>query len=241
MVPLASIEGKTGFRTIYSFAEDAAEVIKAQGASRGMARFPVYADKVVWDFDQGESGVKDAIAWAKELDLPYALFSSGSKGFHFEVPHTPIFDVNVPYTHKCLVEKVGIPTDPSLYHAARLFRLEGTIHEKTGKPKVLVERHDGGSILELSIKTPEPTRFSISQIDDEDVSKFLFQEISNRIGNSPGCGRRHVWAWGMARDAYRTGLSYEATLELLKMVNSTWGTDAKDDAYIENACSQGWE
>jgi len=230
-----------GFSTVYAFSEEHAAEIRSSGSSKGLSRFPVFSDRVIFDFDDGWNSASKLVSWLTERDLGYDLYESGGKGFHVLTAHNPIYDVNLPFTHRTFAQSIGVSCDTTLFQHGRLLRNPGTIHEKTGKPKVLVEQHEGGSILELSIKTPEPTRFSISQIDDEDVSKFFFSEIGNRIGNSPGAGRRHTFFWGLARDAFRTGLSFDATLEILLMLNATWGEDAKDTEYVTRAAEQGWE
>ena len=240
MLPLEEIEGKTGFATMYAFDEEAAKAIRAQGSSKGLGRFPVYADKMWWDLDDGDTHLKALTDKLSDMGLGYEVWSSGSKGYHLGLSHTPIFDVNVPYTHRMFAEYVGVPCDPTLYQTARLFRLPGTVHEKTGRPKELVEAVEGDSILEMTVRQPSETRFKISDVEDAELLPFFLDSLSSHFNRSPGHGKRHTMFWGWAKDAGRAGLSYETTLELLLTINASWATDSKDPEYVENACSQGW-
>jgi hypothetical protein len=241
MLPAEEVAKKQGFCSIYAFQEDAAKEIIAQGNSKGLGRFPVWADKVVFDLDNGEEGLQELTAWCQERKLGYRIFSSGSKGFHLEVPHIPVLSRSLPYTHRLLAESTGVPCDPTLYQSGRLYRLEGTLHEKTGKPKQLVEEVEGENLLEIATREPPESRFKIRDVEDSELLPFFLNSVSNLINNSPGPGRRHCTLWGMAKDAGRCGLSYETTLELLLTANASWGSDSKDVDYVENACLQGWD
>ena len=241
MLPVDEVAKKHGFCSIYAFEEDAAKEIIAQGNSKGLGRFPVWADKIVLDLDNGEEGLQELTAWCQERELGYRVFSSGSKGFHLEVPHIPVLDKNLPYTHRLLAESTGVPCDPTLYQSGRLYRLEGTIHEKTGKSKQLVEEVEGENLLEIAIREPPESRFKIRDVEDSELLPFFLSAVANSIGSSPGVGRRHTFLWGMAKDAGRCGLSYETTLELLLTANASWGSDSKDVDYVINAVDQGWD
>lgn len=229
-----------GFHTVYRFSEEAAEEIRKQGNSRGFSRFPVFADSVWFDFDDDRNEIKHLISVLDQHKLGYTVYTTGNRGFHVSVPHTPLFDVTVPYTHKKLVEDLGVTCDPTLYQHSRLLRTIGTVHEKTGKPKQVIDHVDGEAILEISLRSPEESRFKICEVADEELLPFLLSSLARLYGNSPGEGRRHTTCWGLARDAARCGLSFETTLELLLTMNASWRKDSKDVDYIRNACEQGW-
>lgn len=230
-----------GFSTVYAFSEEHADIIRSSGASKGMNKYPVYADCITFDLDNGDKFLKPLIGWFTEKGLGYRLYDSGNKGYHFCVPHTPIYNIDLPYTHRMLAEATGVEYDPTLYQAGRLLRNIGTIHEKSGRPKQIIEQVEGESILEITLRHPPESRFKISEVEDEELLPFFLNAVSNLYGNSPGCGKRHTIAWGLARDASRCGLSYETTLELLLTINASWGSDSKEPEYIAEAVSQGWD
>ena len=241
MLPAEEVAKKQGFCSIYAFEENAAKEIIAQGNSKGLGRFPVWADKIVFDLDNGEEGLQELTAWCQERSLGYRVYESGSKGYHCEIDHIPVLSRHLPYTHKILADSTGVPCDPTLYQTARLYRLPGTIHEKTGKPKQLVECVDGDAILEIGVRQPIERKFNIRDVEDAELLPFFLNAVSNLIGNSPGRGFRHTRLWQLAKDAGRCGLSYETTLELLLTCATSWDTDSVDASYCENACLQGWD
>jgi hypothetical protein len=241
MLPANEVAKKQGFCSIYAFQEDAAKEIIAQGNSKGLGRFPVWSDKVVFDLDNGEEGLADLLNWAKERGLGYRLYFSGSKGYHCEIPHIPVLDKNLPYTHRLFAEATGISCDPSMYQHARLYRLEGTLHEKTGKPKQFVEEVEGENLLEIAIREPPESRFKIRDVEDSELLPFFLSRVATLAGSSPGPGRRHISFWQLAKDAYQCGISFDTTLELCLTVNGTWKDDAKEYEYVLAAVTQGYD
>lgn len=230
-----------GFSTVYAFSEEHANLIKASGSSKGLNKLPVYADCITFDLDNGDKCLKELVEWFAERGLGYKIYESGSKGYHFSSNHTPIYDINLPYTHRLLAEAIGVEYDPTLYQAGRILRNVGTIHEKSGRPKQLIEAVEGDAILEIGIRQPPERRFNIRDVEDAELLPFLFDSLSNLMGKSPDPGRRHTTVWGLAKDASRCGLSYETTLELLLTANATWGSLSKEPEYILNAVTQGWD
>lgn len=230
-----------GFSTVYSFSEEHANIIRSSGSSKGLNKYPVYADCITFDLDNGDKYLKPLIEWFTEKGLGYRLYDSGNKGYHLCVDHTPIYDIDLPYTHRLLAEATGVEYDPTLYQAGRLLRNIGTIHEKSGRPKQLIEEVEGESLLEITLRHPPESRFKISEVEDEELLPFVFSRVAQLVNNSPGAGRRHVTFYGLAKDAARCGISFDTVLEMCQLVNSTWGGDSKESEQVRSSVEGGYE
>ena len=228
MLPLNQFENLTGFRSVYALAEsDAQEIITAR-SSKGFKRFDVYADELVFDLDDGDKGLKELLAWCSGEGFGYKIYESGSKGLHFTTPHIPKYSNTLPSAHKEIAKKIYPGTDVSIYRHGSLFRLPGTIHKKTGKPKKLIEQVEGAAILDFDVPEKQPeAKFDIVVDPAEDV-QFKLSMVMANYDSSPGKGNRHTSLWWMARCLADCGFSFDFSLELISKINESWQDDAHD-------------
>lgn len=128
----------TGFSSLYSVDEFTAHALVDTGTIRGFKGI-VWSDRLWLDFDTQEAG-KEALNKIKErTELNYVCYSSGGRGLHIGILRDSNPSHLLPLFDKKWTEKTFEGHDPSIYSHLHLFRLPGTIHEKTGLKKELIE------------------------------------------------------------------------------------------------------
>lgn len=227
-----------GFASFYSFSESDALLVRERGHSRGLAEFSVWADQVPFDIDNGERGLNALLAVLNRDGYQYEVWLSGGKGYHVYVPHSPIYDIRLPYSHAAFVESLGVACDASLYQHSRVLRLPGTIHPDTGKRKVFITRKEG---RKAEVAMVEPPSFNFSpRLAEKSVVNAMSAAIS-LINNPPptGQGKRHTLIWGAAKDFAEAGTPYVTALGVLLEVNRTW-VNPKPIDKVEKAVVQAY-
>jgi hypothetical protein len=242
MFPVEDIVGRVGFSTVYAFDRPAADEIKARRSSKGMSAYPVYADSFTVDFDNGLEDAKLLRDWAKSQGFSYEMWESGGKGAHVVIPHAPLFSTEVPFTHGKLADKLAPSCDRSLYRHGSLLRLPGTLHQTTGRPKVLLECGEGEFEMTVPLMTRSSEKFAITPLETpQDELQFWLHDIARFLGACPGRGNRFMTLWRLARFASECGLSAQVAYEMLQAINSSWGEDAHDLPQVTKAVEQGFK
>lgn len=226
------IETLTGFRSICKYSkEDAQDAVAANSTSVLKGRV-LYIDTLFLDFDECESDANTFHKWLKTEDLCYERFDSGNRSVHFHLPIVLPPSPDAAYTCKHYVKFLTNNTaDISYFHHAGLFRLTGTVHEKTGRPKVKEE--EGGSlVMELGTVTPQHKFGSIDT--DLDLLQVVMLNYESALFRGPPPGHRHMKIWQFSKDMNAAGLSFSTTLELCMRLNDTWH-DPKTPEEVEKA------
>jgi hypothetical protein len=223
-----------GYASIYQFDEDAALDIKSTGMSRGFDRFDVYAESLTIDIDEGDVGLKAAEGRLSEYG--YEVWSSGGKGYHIVINHEPVFDKRLPYSHKRVVEELGIICDTSLYQPGRILSLPGRVHPKTKKKKEYIRSHEG-KLLEFKLEEKPKINFDFDGVDED--ASTVFMRLADLTKYSPYKGQRHMTLWTLSRTMSKSGISYEDAIVMLQMINRMW-KEPKDPAEVTAACEQGY-
>lgn len=228
-----------GYASVYMFDEAAAAEIKASGSSAGFARFPVYADTLTLDLDQGEKQLELVETKVRALGLAYRVYDSGGKGFHVVVPLAEtVYGTNVPYSQRAWAESLDVGADLSLYQAGHIISLPGRRHPKTGRRKVLV-RQVLGELLALGLRESPARIFTISDADQSELERGLWRLI-HLLRQEPGIGNRHVALWSTAKHFADAGLAYDTALDLLTEVNESWENPKPSDE-LESAVKQAFK
>lgn len=223
-----------GFASVYAFA---GADVKDRGHSRGLSGLPVWADKVTIDIDEGQEALFKCLAILNEKGLAHEVWSSGSKGFHVAIPHEPIFSPDLPYSHLAYIQSLGVPHDASLYHHARVLRLPGTIHAKTGKRKTFVNKVDG---MQAQIELKKPPAFNFKPLGGVSPFQDALLNCLNLTTNPPENGMRHTRLWSAAKSFAESGTPYLTTLGILLEVNRSW-LKPKELNEVELAVSQAYK
>ncbi len=237
--PASEVRDRTGYRSVYYFSEDDAQEIIASHSSAGLKKYCVGSYELIVDFD-GEQcdNIPKLLDTLRSWGLGYELWSSGGKGYHVVFHHQPVYSSNLPLAQAQFLQNLGVVSDPSLYRPSSLIRLPGTIHEKTGKQKTLVEKVEGCfMVIDFSKVTRKENPRPTFADGDPALLALALESLSYRIGRTPLTGKRHTTIWGSAKDLLRSGLSYNTVLELLVLLNNTWDNPKSADE-VRNAVDQ---
>lgn len=249
MVPLKALtlllkRPDPGYSSYYLFREEDALVIKQSGSSRGLNQYPVASSYLVVDCDQGEAGRESIQLILDTSGYAYELWNSGGKGYHFYIPHTPICDIRLPFSHKqvalSLFPKELI--DITLYQHGRLLSLPGRIHATTKQPKRSLGFYPGLPIeipLVEDTGSAKLTTYGAAAPDHQVLAEGL-QRAVDLICYPPDNGRRHIRVWGTATDLAQAGLDYPTVLNLLQRINDTWESP-KEPEQIAQAVSSAYK
>jgi len=209
-----------GFRSLYFFDEQAVSYFKEIGRVKNLKKFPVYSSSLTIDIDNNEEGFKETLEKIKKVGYKFEAWSSGGKGYHIVLFHEELCDANLPYWHRNWVEKRKIACDLCIYESGRIIRLPGTIHAKTGKPKILLEESDG-SLIE--IEKVEPVRQMNSSIgsQEDDALGLLGLQLRKYVDVPITCGERNRRVYSLCRGFFDCGFSSDALSEFAHILNDS--------------------
>lgn len=231
MIPKSSLvdvfsRPDSGYCTVYAFDKFATEVIRAQGNSQGMGRFPVYADRLWIDIDRDSED--EAKVYAREVakllraaDYSFSVWVSGGKGYHLCIKTAPMFGHDVPHSHKCFIESLNIACDLTLYQHGRLLSNPGRVHPKTSIKKHKVMEHAGSKLPDIAlVKAPERVLIDKDSLTNNDLVRLVYSRLGSVILDAPLPGNRHTTIWSTAMMMFEAGMSSELVLQNLLFINS---------------------
>jgi hypothetical protein len=187
------------------------------------------------DFDDDEPSAAEAYYTLINLGVGFEVWDSGGRSIHIHLPHSPITGYSLAYTHKKFIIDNNIRCDMSLYEEGRLFRLEGTVHLKTFKPKILLETVPG-NLLHLERLEPPPKSYE-SYGASEGIADMVLT-LSSVLDNGIQRGRNaHATFFRITAALAHAGFSAEFALELLNRVNETLVDDPANEADFNKSIS----
>ncbi len=238
MVPVSQT-CPSGYCSLYYFLQHDAEKIMRAGSSKGLNQYPVFTNRLVMDFDNGDDTIWDDLSKIWDLGAPFRMYTSGGKGYHVEIHTEFMKGTHIPHSHKCFVEELGVHVDFGLYRHDRLLSNPGRVHPKTGlKKKIIFEVPHG-----KPLKIPEVIPVKKTPVIESNDSHMLRQGIgrlNSALALEPGIGDRHMLLWGVAKDLKLSGLDFETVLDLMLAVNNAWSTP-KEPGEVEAAVSQAFD
>jgi len=220
-----------GFRSVYGFSEETAHHIVMTSESRGFKRFEVYADTLFMDFDNQKEAAEKTIKTLRKLGVKFDVYTSGGRSVHLHIPHKPMWSKHLPHTHNVVASKISDKFDPTLYRHNSIFRLDCSVHSKSGNVKKLIRSFDG-RLLTFSIVEKE--EFDSSVISDGNIP---FDYLLNRMLTNMTIvseGNRHNTLFSLGLDLIDYGFSDETCLELLQAINSNF-QDPKPESEVVRA------
>lgn len=162
----------SGYCSLYAIsAETMASLEDPSTSSYSGYKGTVWSPELVLDFDsfsEGEAARRRLI----EMGLAFKMYESGGKGYHFYIPRPHAPSHRLPLIDKQWVAKVFPEADLSLYTHLHQLRVPGTIHDKTGKRKQLIESVDGEELLLADVQESLPE--SVSQKVTTNCDKSIF-------------------------------------------------------------------
>lgn len=222
LVPLAAVDGYRGFRSVYCFDSVVAGIIRERGSTEGLRDSPVYSDTLFLDFD--DTDPTDTMLLLYDEGISHRVYQSGNRSIHIHVDIEPMAGLHVPWSQRLWVAANCPGADHSFYHAAGMYRLPGTMHEKTRRRKVLLHTIHG-SQLEIPLVEPR----SMVERTRSGVTSSKFMALLLRRQDEPG---RRVFAWRLAKTAHDEGLSEAEALEGMRWWNSRFCFPSLEDRYL---------
>lgn len=237
MVPAKAQPGN-GYCSLYYFRNKDAQTIRKSGSSKGLNKYPVWTNRLVMDYDDGDATLWDDFPKIAEFGAPFRIYTSGGKGYHVEIHIEPMVGLNVPFFQRVFVTSHGFKVDLSLYQSGRLISNIGRVHPKTQRKKALIMEFFEGQPLVIPQNAQPPVPYEEKK---SDTMVFLqaIARLNKSLKYAPGIGNRHTALWGMAKDLAGGGLSHDTALELLLNVNKTW-PNPKEDCEVEAAVEQAY-
>jgi hypothetical protein len=244
LIPADALESLVGFRSVFGFDEHTAQIIKQSHSSKGLSAYPVTTCEIAFDWDDCKDGAYCCLEQMKQLNVPFKFYFTGNRGYHLHITTELDVGQDIPARHKHFAKSLNVGADLSLYKHSSLLRLPGTIHEKTGKPKMLIEQNLEGSALKIP-ELPEngikkPLVFDLAPLTSPEDLRWVIGDMHASWFKAPEVGNRHALIWRTALRMREGGLSYECALELLLHMNRSWGDRAKVDSEVARAVRDGY-
>lgn len=233
--PLEFITGdllikRTGFASLYAVTRQDYEALKRTGTIAGFTG-NVWSERLWLDIDGYEQAEQVELK-LKEMKLDYIAYDSGGKGAHFGILRVHSPSHLLPKKDRAWVTENFPQADSSIYTPLHLFRLPGTMHEKTGRAKEVVTVCQGNS-LDLqstgAVKRPifqHPKASSVSK-----GSIFKDARILQSIKEAK-LGTRHKTLVTIAYALKDKGTDYECALWFLGQVNKLF-PEAKSEIEVD--------
>lgn len=169
------------FASVYAVKqEDAYSIQYTAGTVEGF-KGTVWSERLWVDCDDTEGALEAKKTLDKE-GYDYVAYETGNRGMHFGIAREAKPSHTLPMQDKQWVRENLKGADLSLYWHLHLIRLPGTLHEKTGKPKRLVERKEGKVLLlsQYNAETSERPTSELPLVQDNRDSIFkLWSVVSN--------------------------------------------------------------
>lgn len=221
-----TVDELSGFRSICKYNAEDAKAATAANSTAVLKGCSLFIDTLFLDFDDCESDANNFQKWLKTEEVYHERWDSGGRSVHFHIPVVIPPSPYAAYTCKQYVKSLASAADTSFYHHAGLFRLPGTIHEKTGRPKTLV---DAGGCYPLEFEICEPdNKFEVLDVDLSALQHALIS-YESALFKLITTGNRHMTLWKISKQFEAAGLSYATTLELMERLNESWHNPKTQD------------
>jgi hypothetical protein len=216
LVTREELDQRRGFRSVYGWPTEAADHVRTTGSSAGLKWFPVYSDELLLDFDDRPHDANVAITLMAEYGYAFSWWESGGRSVHLHIKIEPMLGSNVPASQKQFVAATFPGADLAFYHAAGMYRLPGTAHEKNpGHYKRMVEEFRGRPLAIPLINQPlfRPSASGGSQRDPADLDAILTHMLFKTVHEGEG---RNKHAYNMAKLLKDLGHDYARALDVVE-------------------------
>lgn len=204
-----------GFCSVYQVNEEGKKWIEERGSVGGFGEsgIPVWSPLLFVDFDDCPEDAEYLRGLLLHDGIAFQMFDSGNRSIHFHIAREITPSIDVPYSDKEYIRTVVPKADLSLYSAMHPFRLTGTIHEKTNRPKILIDSFDGNPL-------------SIPIISKPDYTETKLRAASISIFEDP-------LVMGLSR-GFREGQRYKNTLVLAYKLKERGETPGMVKGWVRN-------
>lgn len=233
LVPLGDLGKYQGFRSVFAFNADIAELIADQGSTANLRGVPVYADRILVDFDG-----RDSAPFRERLiaeGIGFEWYDTGNRSDHYQIQLAPVEAAWLPAAMKAWVKARGPTADLSFYHPAGMYRLPGTFHAKVpGASKRLVESYPGKDVVLEAKDAPTPIPMFYGGAEGSEV------ELLSLCTATKGPGHRSPHAWRIATAAAEAGKTMDEAMELLHWWNQDFCQPPQEEQLLQSQCEKAY-
>lgn len=228
----ANLDLLRGFRSVYGWPDETAQHVISTGSTAGLKYFPVYSNELLLDFDDQPEAAAECEGWLLRNNHTHSMWESGGRSVHFHIRCCDMEGISVPYSQRMFVSTTFPKADLSFYHAAGMYRLPGTAHEKNpGRYKVMLSNHYGLPLdIPMLVRPPVFKQAVDSDSGGQDKEMLLTTMMFKVI--SEGEGRNHH-AFKLAKVAQDCGYDYDRALEIVEAWSSTCAQPSLDAGELE--------
>ncbi len=219
---------RTGFASLYGVTKADYEALKRSGTIAGYSG-NVWSERLWLDVDGYEKC--DAVELKlKQMGLDYVAYDSGSKGAHFGILREHAPSHLLPKKDRAWALEHFPEADSSIYSPLHLFRLPGTVHEKTGRAKEVVSNTPGNKLI-LSDGPNTKVRSITRKVSTDNPSIFQDARILNSIKEAK-LGTRHKTLVTIAYALKDKGTDPTCALWMLTEVNKLF-PESKNETEVQ--------
>jgi hypothetical protein len=220
--------GELQYASVYAVREEDANAIQQAGTAAGF-RGIVWSGRLWIDLDTQEAS-EAARAKVKELGYDHVVYDTGNRGVHIGISRPTMPSHTLPQQDKAWVSANIVGADLSLYWHLHLIRLPRVVHEKTGRPKRLLESVQGKALALPPWRPEEPKSEGVPpQAPQGRKSIFSTWEVISNL--TPTGHRRQLVELAVAL-CNNSKASIEEAMWVVKEVNRGFDVP-KDEADID--------
>lgn len=171
------------------------------------------------DFDDKFEAAKAFKDYLIANSITFTEWDSGNRSIHFHILREVEPSKHLPNTDWLWITEHAPEADRSLYAKGGLhpYRLPGTVHENTGRPKKLLYKHQGKP-LHLEIQEEKPIEESQAVDTEGNSSLFIDSRVMRNI-NGFVEGARYFPTLKLASYLSRQGYTSEFVEQWIREVN----------------------
>lgn len=175
-----------GFASLYKVTRETAQAIEQEGTVKGFKGI-VWSERLWLDFDD-EDAARRADGKLKEMGYDYICYTTGNRGCHYGILRDHHPSHLLPLLDKAWVKEHFPDADTSIYTHLHPFRIPGTLHQKTGRPKAVLFECRGRALVLPPLKREEMQVVSFGQKQGKSVFD-CFYVMANTVPID--AGQRH--------------------------------------------------
>lgn len=235
LVPLAEINNYSGFRSVFCFDPDVAEYITELNTTRDLRGKPLYSEQLFIDFDN-----KDPSLFRQFLEsesIGYDEYLSGNRSHHFHIDIEPMSGPGIAADQKEWVRRNADGADVSYFHAAGLYRIAGTVHEKTGRKKEKIRSFSGNKLKIGPAAQKDINLSNMSEVDSDATKESLISLLTRNVQ----VGGRRPRAWLISVTCAELGISFEECCAHLFWWNKNILSDPHPETELEKQAASAYQ
>lgn len=227
---------------MFAFGDALSDRIADQNSTADLKDESVYCDTIFVDFDDRPEEAKAMQGVLKRLGIGFCVYDSGGRSVHLHIKCKPIEGSWVPLAVKNWVRRMSNgKADLSFYHPSGMYRLPGTVHEKTGRIKHIIHQEKGALayIMESDTKLFK-TKVKLEQ--DEPPVKVAERLKKNLLTvKEEGYNRHQFVSVILAKDCIKLNVAEDEAVEMILSWNSLFCRPPLPEGEVEDRVKESYK